>query len=52
MNCALPILLSFVLPWAYAIRTYIFLISPLFPCGHDASCPYITILFTFWVAII
>jgi len=21
-------------------------------CGHDASCPYITILFAFYVAII
>ena len=23
-----------------------------FFCGHDASCPYITILFTFWITII
>jgi len=27
------------------------ILLPNFSCGHDASCPYITILSTFWVTI-
>jgi len=28
------------------------ILLPNFSCGHDASCPYLTILFAFWVIII